>query len=1120
MKRKQGGISIFLAIVFLTLVAFSCSIVEITRYQIARIQAERALLSATQSVLGGYDHTLKNEYGIFARDTYYSDLNYIDGHDISPDEDPDENHSPMTNDLKYYLEGNIHNDPNRLEKSLLDEFGSLKHPSPYKLIPLELEDLKVVGGSRLISHEGLDYVKNDMVAFMELRAPLLLLEPFLEKVMVVEKLGKTTTFVQAKDNIVKETSSIEEAYLNLYRWIEGIDINPSSGVITVVDDNFVKIILPKVKVQKPEISVIQVEEINTNLEKKEINIGRLVSSVDEVYTQFTSSIIELKRSQDKQAELENRQDKVRDQIRSLRDKLRSEEDPDRATSIKKEISSKQKRVKEIGKQIKDIEDQKEKQVAELTTLFETLDERMKHFSGLTIGANSVLEMNRKARDEIEWIKDKGERLEQKIDGFVNKETKNQENYIVRTFDHAIDELEAIKTSYGANMRKDNFDTLGNLSYMHERLVENTQLLEKQKPIIEKVVKDYPAMIAECFEEAGFSKQELMILNKGQVYGPLKVGMDYYGTKTMGYATMKKDIHIVCDLVSTYYRKDLFFDYSDYGLNGQVTINGTSVDGKGFYDNVKSNVAGLDVQNLFDEVLPVEFAFDNTLPSAGALFDEDITNTEDKRSDETELTALDGKLFSNLTQIGTEIIDLLLLNEYAIGMFTSMTGKYGVDKEDQEALTLSGYKKKDHVLDTELEYIITGKTNQLEAVTIISTKIVGMRIALNTIHLVTDPSKRTIIMNLANAVAGWWSLGVGALAIALIIGLLWATAESLVDLVMLLQGQKVPLLKTKTTWFLGPENLTSEVIERGGEIAIQKTQDTLMGLQEKTQKWVVGLKDQLSEEVNGLLEEQIQIMQIEGVGMADAMAQSYEDDLYRKMDGILLSYNEGTALNVSDYPRTDSRYEILEMFKQDVASATRNKEITQSLLSEIKRDLQASYSLRIEKHKTQIIGDASEITNQGFDQLEYAVNQQIEVLAKKGEQISTDFILEQTERIKKGTKSKLLDESQAVDPNVKGEQLTEFIPTASYEDYLRLFMLMDWKRLDERVLRMLDVIEINMKKGRENASWSLSDYVFGLDSSVIFKVRYGFINIMPGFQERKSRFKGYHRFVIEVGNGYE
>ena len=1116
MKQNQGGISIFLAIVFLTLVAFSCSIVEITRYQIARIQAERALISATQSVLGGYDHILKNEYGIFARDTHYSDLHYIDGYGTSLDR----NLSPMANDLIYYLEGNIHNDPNRLEKSLLDEYGSIKHSSPYKLIPLELEDMKVTGDNQLISYEGLGYVKKDMVAFMALRAPLLLLEPFLEKVTVIEKLGKTTTFIQAKDNIIEDTRHIEDAYLNLYRWIEGIDIKPSSGVIKAVDGNFVKIILPKVKVQIPEISVIQVEEIKINLANKEMNISRLAPSFDEAYIQFTARILELKQSQDKQADLEDRQDRVRDQIRSLRDKLGSEEDPDRAASIRKEISNKQKRVKELSSQIKEVEELKQKQVAELTTLFRTMDEIMKHFGGLALGADSVLEMNRKARDEIDWIKDKGENLEHKIDGFVNRENKKQENYIVRTFDYAMEELETIKTSYGANMRKDNFDTLGNLSYMHERLVDNIQLLEKQIPFVQKVVDDYPGMIAGCFKDAGLSKQELMILNKGQVYGPLKVGIEHYGIKSMGYPTMNKDVQTVCNLVSTYYRKDLFFDYSAYGLNGQVTINKTSVEGKGFYNNVKSNVSGLDVQNIFDEVLPVEYPFDNTLPSARVPFDEETTSKEEEGFEETELTALDGVIFSNLTQIGTDFKDLLLLNEYAIGMFTSMTGKYN---EDQDALTLSGYKKKDHVLDSELEYIVTGKTNQLEAVTTISTKIVGMRIALNTIHLVTDPSKRTIIMNLANAVAGWWSLGVGALAIALIIGLLWATAESLVDLVMLLQGQKVPLLKTKTTWFLGPENLTSEIVERGGEIAIQKTQDTLKGLQDKTQKWVVGLKDHLSKDVKGLLEEQIQIMQMEGAQMADAMAQSYEDDLYRKMDGILLSYSEGVALSdgfTSDYPRTDSRYEILEMFKRDVASGTRNKEITQSLLSEIKRDLQASYTFRIEKHKDLIIREASEITDQGFDLLEHTVNQRIEVLAKKGEQISADFILEQTERIKKDTGSMLLEKSPTVDSKVKGEQLTEFIPSADYEDYLRLFMLMDWEKLDERVLRMLDVIEINMKKGKEKASWTLADYVFGLDSRATFKVRYGFINVMPGLQDRKSRFKGHHRVVVEVGNGYE
>ncbi len=101
MSKKRGGISIFLAVTFLSLIVFVMSIVEVTRYQILRAQAERMVISGTQSVLAGYDSALKNEYGIFARNPEYGDCFFV-----MPDLEKT-SEKAMVMDFDYYLGENV-----------------------------------------------------------------------------------------------------------------------------------------------------------------------------------------------------------------------------------------------------------------------------------------------------------------------------------------------------------------------------------------------------------------------------------------------------------------------------------------------------------------------------------------------------------------------------------------------------------------------------------------------------------------------------------------------------------------------------------------------------------------------------------------------------------------------------------------------------------------------------------------------------------------------------------------------------------------------------------------------------------------------------------------------------
>jgi hypothetical protein len=73
-----------------------------------------------------------------------------------------------------------------------------------------------------------------------------------------------------------------------------------------------------------------------------------------------------------------------------------------------------------------------------------------------------------------------------------------------------------------------------------------------------------------------------------------------------------------------------------------------------------------------------------------------------------------------------------------------------------------------------------------------------------------------ISDLACAIAGWWSLGIGVVPISILIGFIWSCVESVMDIVDLLDGKTVAVLKTEGDWktdldgLLGMTDVAEEV----------------------------------------------------------------------------------------------------------------------------------------------------------------------------------------------------------------------------------------------------------------------------------------------------------------------
>lgn len=108
----------------------------------------------------------------------------------------------------------------------------------------------------------------------------------------------------------------------------------------------------------------------------------------------------------------------------------------------------------------------------------------------------------------------------------------------------------------------------------------------------------------------------------------------------------------------------------------------------------------------------------------------------------------------------------------------------------------------------MEYLIGGRDNDIENLRVVVNYLLLIREAANLVYLFADMEKVQQAQLLAIALAG--ATANPAIIEVVKIGLLaaWAYAESVLDVRALLEGKKIPLIKSKDTWTLALENIGS------------------------------------------------------------------------------------------------------------------------------------------------------------------------------------------------------------------------------------------------------------------------------------------------------------------------
>ncbi|HIY18728.1 MAG TPA: hypothetical protein IAA44_04920 [Candidatus Blautia avistercoris] len=111
------------------------------------------------------------------------------------------------------------------------------------------------------------------------------------------------------------------------------------------------------------------------------------------------------------------------------------------------------------------------------------------------------------------------------------------------------------------------------------------------------------------------------------------------------------------------------------------------------------------------------------------------------------------------------------------------------------------------LDYQMEYILFGRESDIENLKAAANRILLIREGLNFAYLLGDPAKKGAAQALAASLAAAILFPPAEPVIEAALLLCWAFAESIVDMRMLFQGQKVPVVKSSASWQTSLEGLT-------------------------------------------------------------------------------------------------------------------------------------------------------------------------------------------------------------------------------------------------------------------------------------------------------------------------
>ncbi len=665
----------------------------------------------------------------------------------------------------------------------------------------------------------------------------------------------------------------------------------------------------------------------------------------------------------------------------------------------------------------------------------------------------------------------------KIERFQNR-IDNEEQVISGLVKSINQELDDLKTE--VDVHSENLEEVNNLKLFEERLTKNLEILSSCEQDIERLIDYTDDYAARKYNQL---KKEKQLSSTTEDYLDMHMYSEFYKNRST-LDTMQIDgvARNVLENIQGY-TTDLFFDYQNMDIQADREQE----------KKYKDKVEALSAIDLFEtvsiqgvEAINPYLTIDQTLLPSNAIESEtDQNGTFDAK--EIFKTLSDPLLLAKNTH------EKILLNEYIVGMFSSV-----VSQVDPNAKSLSGFALDDHLLEYEVEYILGGHFNERKNLEFVLAILFGVRVLCNTVHLAIDSAKRETILSIANAIAGWWTGGVGGAILAVVIGLCWAMVEAIVDVFMLTSGEKVPFIKTASTWYSSLDGNWEELFDASVRYVQNKALMYIKDTGELTKGAVSAVKNILDDAVeqnvggNGFDRRRVEeTMESVFTSVAEEMNiqidvanRAIDNEIEEQLDSYLIQATQETEGNEDNQNQEELDPDVLSLIGAMKSTVDSQGLDSSSSLSEkvaVRETILNTYAGQIQQLKEATAQKQKEIYENASNYATEELKDYIDDKVKEGCDITTDLLTKKADEIKKDMKKNITEESK------KKFGVENLIPSLDYTDYLRLFLFCSLQEEEVKMARVMDLIQMNIQKKYNDYDRSFENYFNGINITTTLKV---------------------------------
>jgi hypothetical protein len=1068
-KNREGSITVFLCSILLIVIILTCTVIDTTRIKVAKVQSRRALRDSTNSILANYDSDICNEYGIFAIEQK-EDLIVKDNiEDYANASLNPKTNFPKTNNIYEYLY------PNNTDKT-------------FNLYNYKLKVLNVNPTNYIV--QDTDYIKLQILEYMKYRTPLLLIEPFIDKIKIVKKSSKTTTYVNRKINITEKVSKIDEHYRELEKLIDGIEVSNKGNI--QYEKIFVKGLLTNKEINKSAcLSEIPNNSIRNNLQNNIYDVNEDISNLLYYLDNFNSS-----------KKIMINTYKQLYYIRKEINYLEKDEVLDNATI--EELMIKYKEEKELKNLFFN-------QVENVKYYINNINQSVNNISNLRI----YLDKNKKAIEVIKKIEAEGNKVKGSIEKFQNDIKLSSGELIESTANILSNDMEKLKHKLAIVDNEDkSYLLVNNLYAIQEELQNNIEIITNKLPYIDDLINQNNNLINHMLDgEFNLNIEEEILYDfiKETDKSGIKIFLynDNYLQGNNNLTALFNDIlnNIKVNL-EDYSTKTMIFNYGN-----METLSEEEKDKLDPRDDVKESTKNITfnkeeqdlTQNVNKDIIP-SIAYSENESIEKINQEVDFYNEKENSFSKQSLNVFDN-IASKLEKNSIDFRNDLYINEYIIGNFKSATDNL----QEATPVTLSGYSKDKHFFNNEVEYILRGSFDENINLKYVTNRILGIRFVMNYLHIITNSEKRSMVMSISTSIGGWWTFGLGTYLLSGLIMTAWSYAESCVDVRYLLQGKKVAFLKTSGDWYTSLSGIAEGIIDNTAQYTTNKTIKIIDSVSTNVQNKVSFISKRFNSDVSDFAEEKIGEVISDASRALEYTLDEIDNTIQLTINDTINDIRQGNNNQIlsRNYPyKGDNKLikkiinTIYNEYEEKIINATYSEIII------IKKEILEKFQDEIDEIKGNVINDLSKEIDDITSRFESEVNGLIKKTSSRYKDITKNQINNIAQRVKNSTNRKIdTSINNIIQYENNDSKVSSLMPCFSYNDYLRLMLLVGISE-STKLYRVLDLIQLNLQKNRKDET-ELSKFLSGYCTTAEVSINYLFFGL-PFMPERakeldKKRF---------------